>query len=181
MELMKFILPLLVRVSVVSITCCLTSCYIPILTDIGSQQLDAQVKADTDALIAQHNAQEAARTNMSVEEYTSLSNAVNAEYAATGSSTVSLRRMQERISQTMKGKKLSSQNASATTSASPKSQKSEKPNAVNYPVANRVPSNPNMVFSPYNNKPVDISCIPKGTLVADPTFPADQKKFFRVP
>jgi len=37
------------------------------------------------------------------------------------------------------------------------------------------------VFSPYSSKIVDVRNIPTGTLVADPTFPAEEKKHFRVP
>lgn len=37
------------------------------------------------------------------------------------------------------------------------------------------------VFSPFNHRMVDVSDIPSGTLVADPTDPASEKKYFRVP
>jgi len=50
-----------------------------------------------------------------------------------------------------------------------------------YDVANKVPGKEGFVFSPYNNKIVDVRDIPTGTLVQDPTFPAAEKKFFRVP
>ena len=50
-----------------------------------------------------------------------------------------------------------------------------------YQFAAPVPGKPGMVFSPYNNKVVDVRDIPSGTLVQDPTYPAEQKKYFRVP
>lgn len=55
-----------------------------------------------------------------------------------------------------------------------------------YPFANKVPGKEGFVFSPYNNKVIEVrddqgKLIPTGTLVQDPTFPASEKKFFRVP
>jgi len=49
------------------------------------------------------------------------------------------------------------------------------------PVAEPVPGQPGMVISPYNGKHIDVKGIPAGTLVADPTYPASEKKHFRVP
>ncbi|MES2438913.1 MAG: hypothetical protein V4584_07595 [Verrucomicrobiota bacterium] len=50
-----------------------------------------------------------------------------------------------------------------------------------YSVASKVPGKEGYVFSPYNNKLVDVRDIPSGTLVSDPTYPESAKKFFRVP
>lgn len=50
-----------------------------------------------------------------------------------------------------------------------------------YPFANPVPGKEGFVFSPFNNKLVDVRDIPSGTLVQDPTYPASEKKYFRVP
>ena len=50
-----------------------------------------------------------------------------------------------------------------------------------YPFATSVPGKEGFVFSPYNNKVVDVRDIPKGTLVQDPTYAASEKKYFRVP
>ncbi len=50
-----------------------------------------------------------------------------------------------------------------------------------YAFANPVPGKPGFVFSPFNNSPIDVRDIPSGTLVQDPTFPASEKKYFRVP
>lgn len=50
-----------------------------------------------------------------------------------------------------------------------------------YAFANPVPGKEGFVFSPYNNKVVDVRDIPSGTLVQDPTYPAAEKKYFRVP
>jgi hypothetical protein len=50
-----------------------------------------------------------------------------------------------------------------------------------YPFATPVPGKEGFVFSPYNNKVVDVRDIPSGTLVQDPTYPPADKKYFRVP
>lgn len=50
-----------------------------------------------------------------------------------------------------------------------------------YAFATPVPGKDGFVFSPYNNKLVDVRDIPSGTLVQDPTYPAAEKKYFRVP
>lgn len=47
--------------------------------------------------------------------------------------------------------------------------------------ARPVPGKEGFVFSPYNNKVIDVRDIPSGTLVQDPTYPASEKKYFRVP
>ncbi len=49
------------------------------------------------------------------------------------------------------------------------------------PTASRVPGNANIVFSPYNNKIIDVQGMPSGALVSDPTFPSEERKIFRVP
>ncbi len=51
----------------------------------------------------------------------------------------------------------------------------------NYPTATAVPGKPGLVYSPFNNKPVDVKGIPSGTIVADPQYPPADKKHFRVP
>ncbi|MEK7949734.1 hypothetical protein [Luteolibacter soli] len=49
------------------------------------------------------------------------------------------------------------------------------------PVAEPVAVKPGFVKSPFNGKLIDVGGIPAGSLVADPTFPASAKKYFRVP
>ena len=81
--------------------------------------------------------------------------------------------------------------AGGTTTEPPKNEgtagdgagSSEKPAAPpkEIPVARPVPGKPGMVFSPFNNKVIDVKGIPSGRLVADPTYPASEKKHFRVP
>ncbi|MEN9990380.1 MAG: hypothetical protein RLZZ224_82 [Verrucomicrobiota bacterium] len=51
----------------------------------------------------------------------------------------------------------------------------------NHPVAEPVPGKAGFVFSPFNNKILDVRGITSGTLVADPQYPRDDKKYFRVP
>lgn len=50
-----------------------------------------------------------------------------------------------------------------------------------YPTAKPVPNQPGFVFSPYNDKVIDVSDLPSGMLAADPHFPIGEKKYFRVP
>ena len=72
------------------------------------------------------------------------------------------------------------QNPGPTTAPSdPPAPQVEKRN--DYEFANKVPGKEGFVFSPYNNKVIDVRDIPSGTLVQDPTFPASEKKYFRVP
>ena len=52
---------------------------------------------------------------------------------------------------------------------------------VEYPIAVVLEGRPGFVTSPYNGKIVDLREIPAGTLVQDPSFPAAEKKYFRVP
>lgn len=71
-----------------------------------------------------------------------------------------------------------------TTSEKPKSSTESK--GKSYPVAIRAPGRENCVLSPYNNKLVSTlddnnKPLPTGTLVQDPSYPASEKKFFRVP
>jgi hypothetical protein len=60
-------------------------------------------------------------------------------------------------------------------------EKPAAPKRKEYAFANPVPGKPGFVFSPYNNELVDVRDIPSGTLVQDPTYPAAEKKYFRVP
>lgn len=50
-----------------------------------------------------------------------------------------------------------------------------------HPVALPVPGRPGFVFSPFNNKVLDVSGLASGMLVADPHYPAAERKYFRVP
>lgn len=63
------------------------------------------------------------------------------------------------------------------TAPKPEPKKDKK----DWPFANPVPGKEGFVFSPYNNKMVDVRDIPSGTLVQDPTYPAAEQKRFRVP
>ena len=48
------------------------------------------------------------------------------------------------------------------------------------PTAVAVKDKPGFVMSPFNDKFIDVRDIPPGTLVADPTYPVSEKKYFRV-
>jgi cytoskeletal protein RodZ len=49
------------------------------------------------------------------------------------------------------------------------------------PEAKPVPGKQGFVFSPFNDKIIDVTGIPPGTLIADPTYPSEEQKHFRVP
>jgi hypothetical protein len=68
-----------------------------------------------------------------------------------------------------------------TPDATPESKPKPKVEKKDYPFANPVPGKDGFVFSPYNNKVVDVRDIPSGQLVQDPTYPQSEKKYFRVP
>ncbi|MDH4444620.1 MAG: hypothetical protein QE267_05780 [Akkermansiaceae bacterium] len=75
--------------------------------------------------------------------------------------------------------------AAGSPSPSGRPKESPKPPAPEkrpeYAVANKVPGKEGFVFSPYNNKVVDVRDIPSGTLVQDPTYTGAGKGYFRVP
>ncbi len=50
-----------------------------------------------------------------------------------------------------------------------------------YAFATKAPGREGFVLSPYNNKLIDVRGILSGTLVQDPTYPAAEMKYFRVP
>lgn len=50
-----------------------------------------------------------------------------------------------------------------------------------YPTAERSKFLSSHVLSPYDNRSINVSGIASGTLVADPRYPLDQKKYFIVP
>lgn len=79
----------------------------------------------------------------------------------------------------MKGSAAETGTTTQTSEATPKPQIEEK--HADYAVANKVPGKDGFVFSPYNNKVVDVRDIPKGTLVQDPTYTGAGKGYFRVP
>ncbi|BCU78268.1 hypothetical protein llg_29830 [Luteolibacter sp. LG18] len=50
-----------------------------------------------------------------------------------------------------------------------------------YPVGKVVQGQPGFVTSPFNKQIVDVRGVPPGTLVQDPSFPAAERRLFRVP
>lgn len=73
--------------------------------------------------------------------------------------------------------------AAETPAAAKPTKASERPagKAKRIHVAEPVADRPGFVKSPFTGTVIDVRGIPAGTLVADPTFPADQQKHFRVP
>lgn len=68
-----------------------------------------------------------------------------------------------------------------TTQTSPTTTAPAPEKRPEYKFANKVPGKDGFVFSPYNNKVVDVRDIPSGTLVQDPTYTGEGKGYFRVP
>jgi len=56
-----------------------------------------------------------------------------------------------------------------------------QPERVDFPFASPVVGKEGFVLSPYNNKQIDVRGMQTGTLVRDPTYPEEDRKFFRVP
>jgi hypothetical protein len=69
----------------------------------------------------------------------------------------------------------------STTQTSPTTPPPTPDKRPEYKFANKVPGKDGFVFSPYNNKVVDVRDIPSGTLVQDPTYTGEGKGYFRVP
>lgn len=57
----------------------------------------------------------------------------------------------------------------------------EQPESLEIPVAKPVPDKPGFVVSPFTGKWIDVSDVETGTIVADPQFAPEEKKYFRVP
>lgn len=97
---------------------------------------------------------------------------------------------QEELKKTEELKKKEQEELKKTETAKPESniektepaKKEQEPKkSSDYPVASKVPSKDGFVFSPYNNKVIDVRGIASGTVVSDPTYPLAEKKFFHVP
>ena len=73
--------------------------------------------------------------------------------------------------------------ASATNAASRQAEPEPHPEPTpgTYPVAGTVVGRPGFVASPFNGKIIDVRGVSSGALVADPTFPTSEKKYFRIP
>lgn len=96
-----------------------------------------------------------------------------------GASTTSADSAESSIKPT--DKPATSSSSSTTGSTSPAEKPATTVKKPEYSYASKVPGKEGFVFSPYNNKVVDVRDIPSGTLVQDPTYPAAEKKYFRVP
>lgn len=46
--------------------------------------------------------------------------------------------------------------------------------------AREVPGKEGFIFSPFNNRIIDVQGIPPGTMIADPAYPASEKKYFHL-
>jgi hypothetical protein len=112
-----------------------------------------------------------------------------ADKTITSAEQQKLKEQREQLKQQEELKKTQEQTATTpaqenTTSPSIPSNEAPKPPAEpkrDFAFANKVPGKDGFVFSPYNNKVVDVRDIPSGTLVQDPTYPPADKKYFRVP
>lgn len=94
-----------------------------------------------------------------------------------------IRAQRDRLKERDKNKenKIAERNTDPTPERESSTPKPKEPATKDYAFANPVPGKEGFVFSPYNQKLVDVRDIPSGTLVQDPTYPASEKKYFRVP
>lgn len=71
------------------------------------------------------------------------------------------------------------------TTEAPKQSELPKPSVTppraDYEYAMKAPGKEGFVLSPYNKKLIDVRGFAKGSLAQDPTYPASEKKYFRVP
>ena len=88
-----------------------------------------------------------------------------------------MKEREEQVTEDTAGEMKKTEETTTTTTSTPK----EETKKGDYAFATPVPGKEGFVFSPYNNKLVDVRDIPSGTLVQDPTYPAAEKKYFRVP
>lgn len=63
----------------------------------------------------------------------------------------------------------------------PKPEPPAGPEHTSVPTAKPVPGKDGFVFSPFNNKLIDVKEFKSGALVSDPRFQLSERKFFRVP
>jgi hypothetical protein len=135
---------------------------------IGSA-VNASQKAEGDRMLNEANQirqQKLAEVGMTEAEAQVYQAECMAEYQRTGKIVETPRKWANRLSP--KSKTSHSKSAAKKTSG-------------NHPLAISAPGKAGFVFSPYSNKMVDVSGIPTGTLVQDPTAPAPSPKYFRVP
>ncbi|MBC7979137.1 MAG: hypothetical protein H7Y36_01070 [Armatimonadetes bacterium] len=92
-----------------------------------------------------------------------------------------IKEQRERLKEREKEKEETSDTPKEKPKDETTAEKPAEPKRTDYAFANPVPGKEGFVFSPYNNKLVDVRDIPSGTLVQDPTYPAAEKKYFRVP
>ncbi len=85
------------------------------------------------------------------------------------------------VGNTGTGNTTASSGGSTTSGTTTSSTTSTPEKKRDYAFASKVPGKDGFVFSPYNNKIIDVRDMPSGTLVSDPTYPESEKKYFRVP
>ena len=109
------------------------------------------------------------------------------EKAAKSQKTVTSREQQKLREERKKARKEAEREAARRQKKKPDDGASSAPESTappaktEYEYATPVPGRPGFVLSPYNGKMIDVKGIPSGTLVADPAYPASEKKYFLVP
>ena len=63
----------------------------------------------------------------------------------------------------------------------PPDKKHPVPPPADFEFAEKIEDKPGFVTSPFNGKVIDVQGIPPGTLVADPSYPTEERRYFRVP
>ncbi len=107
---------------------------------------------------------------------------VTAEQVKQQEETAAKKKQEEELKQTLENPGAGATGAPPETTPPPQTTTPPvEQKRADYAFANKVPGKEGFVFSPYNNKVVDVRDIPSGTLVQDPTYPASEKKYFRVP
>lgn len=161
--------------SIISVALCalLASCY---PYDEGTNRPKTKKSAANKTATTEQTATDVAKT---AEQNAIKEKKQNAsDSAATGQSTETASTTTDSGSNKPTEKTTPSTTSGTTGTTTDKPAVTKKPE---YSFASKVPGKEGFVFSPYNNKVVDVRDIPSGTLVQDPTYPAAEKKYFRVP
>ena len=72
-------------------------------------------------------------------------------------------------------------NGRTRPSPRPPDKKHPVPPPQEFEFAKKLEDKPGFVTSPFNGKVIDVQGIPPGTLVADPSYPPAERRYFRVP
>lgn len=166
----------------------LSSCFVPGIGMVGVG--DEYDSSAFDAQMAQLDSEAVARRSaagVSEQQYKTYEKAYLRNIRSTSDTTAAVEaaRMEAGISKPALQQIFGGQSAPQSKASTPVTTKQRDPKAGNrtqssqYPMGIAIPGKKGFVFSPYTKNVVDVTSIPSGTFVFDPTD--SQKRIFRVP